>query len=361
MYIALGGFLVVQAASALGGSTSGRMPLRWPLFLLPLFPVFVVAGQAIASNPGSLPWLFPFVNAAMVSIPSLSIAALVAWRYSRAHPFAWPVSWREWTTGFVYGAVGATSAAIVINTSYILLMGELLIRRNGLGQLPFDVAITELPRRWGIFLDVSTLSFAGPLDEEFWKGMVVAFFFFRRGGAARCFMWGVLAGTGFNLLETFSNSLGVVSPDALADQTIGQQWWWFAVARSGTAAMHGLAAGLAALGFYGLFRRTPRYLIGFASSLLLHGTWNLLVYAVWGDLMFSRQGPDSTALDVLGLAGMVALFAGSLAMLWVLSGALRDEWPAPIYRLLGMLPAPASPPETRPAPAERRAPEISVA
>jgi hypothetical protein len=170
--------------------------------------------------------------------------------------------------------------------------------------------------------------------------MLVAFFFFRRGGAARCFLWGVLAGAGFNLLETFQNSLGVLNTSAVADQTLSGRWWLFACARAGTGTIHSLATGLSALGFYGLLRRNPRYLIGYPAGVLLHGTWNFLVYTVSGDAMFSRAWPDTTPLDVAGSIGLLAVFVGAVALLWVLSGSLRDDGPAPIYRLLGMRPSP---------------------
>ena len=355
VYLLLGGFLAAQATSALGGATSSPMPFGWAPYLLPFFPFCIVIGQLIATNPQSLPWLFPAINVAMVSIPAIVIAALVARRYTAANALCWPISWREWTSGFTYGAIGATTMASIINSLYIRIMAAWLVSIHDIpGDL--DTAVLELPRRWGIFLDLSALSLVAPLNEEFWKGMLVAFFFFRRGSAARCFVWGVLAGTGFNLLETFVNSLGAISPEALADRTIGTAWWWFATARAGTAAMHGLASGLSALGFYGLLRGRPRYLLGYGGGVLLHGTWNLLVYAVWGDAIFSQAGPDSLALDIAGISGMVLVFAASLALLWYLSGALTDGVPAHIYRILRMRPAtaaaaselqPASPPLSR--------------
>ncbi|MCK9517812.1 MAG: PrsW family intramembrane metalloprotease [Dehalococcoidia bacterium] len=340
LYAGLGGFLLVQAASALGGASSSPLRTGWLWYSLPLFPLLVGIGQLIANNPETAPWLFPFVNAAMVAVPSLGVAALVARRYLRAHPFAWPVSWREWTSAIIYGAVGATTLAGIVNTAYLGVLGSLLVDRHGNPNLPdFADRLATLPQGWGIFLDVSTLSVVAPLNEELFKALIVALFFFRRGGAARCFAWGVMAGTGFNLLETFTNSIVVVDPSLQnADQAV-DTWWLFAVARAGTAAMHGLAAGLGALTLYGLLRGRPRYLLGYPAAVLLHGTWNFLVYMVEGDALFSQQGPDSLALDIAGSVGLVAVAGFTAVMLWLLSGQLRDEAPAPIYRMLGMLPA----------------------
>lgn len=344
--MSLGGVLVYQAASALGGTGSTVLRLRRPWLVLPLLPAAIGLGQWLVNDPERMPWLFPVANLAAVSIPSTVIAGVVAVRYSRRNPLAWPVSWREWSSGFIYGAVGATTIGAIINTLYLVFMGAFLIDRFGYGDA-FDIGnnLSTLPRGWGLFFDLSVLSLVAPVNEEFWKGALVALFFYRKGGAARCFLWGTLAGAGFNLLETFDNSVALVSPEQLADQTMGNQWWLFAVARTGTGAIHALASGLSALGFYALLRKKPRYLVGYPLAVLVHGSWNFLTYALAGDQFFSMAGPDSAALDILSIAGMVALFAACATLLWVLPGRLRDEQPAPIYTALGMLPA-AAPGET---------------
>ena len=117
----LGGFLVYQAASALGGTSSNAMRTRNVLALLLVFPLLVAAGQYQVNNPGRLPWLFPIVNVGIVAIPSLVIAMTVARRYMSFNQYALPVSWREWTSGIIYGAVGATTPAGIINTLYLVL------------------------------------------------------------------------------------------------------------------------------------------------------------------------------------------------------------------------------------------------
>lgn len=342
--LSLGGMLVYQAASALGntGSSAMRFPRSWVRFVVPLafaFPVLVFLGQQQVDHPDRLPWLFPFTNVAIVSIPSALAALGVAYAYTRNNPFAWPVSIREWTSGCIYGAVGATGIASIINTLYLVFGAAILIQAKGSGD-PFDLTnnLPTVPTAWGIAFDLSVLSVVAPLNEEFWKGMLVAFFFFRKGGAARCFMWGVLAGAGFNLLETFQNSLSVVSPEVVSDRTIGNQWWLFASARAGTGAVHALATGLAALGFYGLLRTRPRYLIGYPLGVLIHGLWNFLNFTLAGDAFFSQAGPDTRLLDILSVIGLCAVFGVCVVMLWVLSHRLRDASPAPIYQVLGMLP-----------------------
>lgn len=346
--LSLGGMLVYQAASSLGGTASTAMGLRtrWWLYVVPLvvvFPVLVWVGQLEVNNPERLPWLFPVTNVLIVSIPSVALAVFVSQRYLRFNSWAWPFSWREWTSGLIYGAVGATTMGAILNTAYVIFGGAWLISAKGFGD-PWAVGdnLRTLPTGWGVAFDLSVLSVVAPLNEEFWKGMLVAFFFFRRGGAARCFVWGVLAGAGFNILETFQNSLAVVNPDQLSEQQISEQWWLFAVGRAGTGALHATATGLAALGFFGLFRHKLRYAVGYPLGVLVHGTWNFLNYTLAGDAILSGSGPDSTLLDVLSVGGLVALFGLCLAVLWVLSGRLRDGFPAPIYRVLEMVPGPGT-------------------
>jgi hypothetical protein len=338
--LSLGGFLVYQAASSLGDTTSGALTLRTPWFLVPVFPVLVLVGQYQATHPERLPWLFPFVNLGIVSIPSVFIALLVARRYLRSNLWPWPISWRESSSGFAYGAIGATTIAGVINTIYLYAGAWFFVDQFGhFDAGPLDWKLRGLPTGWGIVFDLSVLSVVAPFNEEFWKGALVALFFFRKGGAARCFVWGVLAGAGFNLFETFFNSLSLVNPQQIADQTLGNEWWLFALARAGTSSMHALASGLAALGFFGLLRRRWRYVPGYLAGVLLHGSWNASVYLIYGDIFLSQAGPDSLFLDALGAAALVTLGCGALLMLWFLAGELRDGAPAPIYRMLGMVPA----------------------
>ena len=342
--LSLGGMLVYQAASSLGRTGSSAMGERvrwWAVIglLLVAFPLLVGLGQLQVNNPERLPWLFPLTNVGIVSIPSLAIALAVSRRYARANTWAWPFSWREWTSGVIYGAIGATTVAGIINTLYMLFAGAWLIENHGFGdRWAIDEYLWTVPDSWGIAFDLSVLSVVAPINEEFWKGMLVAFFFFRKGGAARCFVWGVLAGAGFNILETFQNSLAVVNPSQVSEQQMTGEWWLFAVGRAGTGALHSAATGLAALGFFGLFRRQPRYLPGFPAGVLLHGSWNFLNYTLAGDAILSASGPDSRLLDVLSIAGLGALFLASLTLLWVFSSRLRDGTPAPIYQVLGMVP-----------------------
>jgi len=332
----LGGVLVFQAASALGGVGSGAMPMASRWYLLAPLPVFLVVGQLLVNEPDRMPWLFPFVNAALVTIPSVVIASVAATRYAAFARWAWPVSWREWMTAILYGALGATSVAAVLNVAYLTSAAAVL---TAIHDAPGGIdGLTEIPRAWRVAYDLSVFSFFGPFNEEFWKGLIVAFFFFRRGGAGRCFLWGALTGAGFNLYETFANSLAIANPDALAEQTITNQWWMFAVMRSGTGVMHAAATGLAAVGFYGLFRGRRRFVPLFLAGWALHGSWNFTVYVVVGDAFPAESGADSGLLDALGWLSALVLVAASSLLLWELPRRIRDERPAAIYDLLGMIP-----------------------
>ncbi len=339
----LGGFLVYQAASALGGTTSRPLRTRNLLPLLLVFPVLVAAGQYQVNHPDRLPWLFPLVNIGIVAIPSIVVAMTVARRYMAFNTYALPVSWREWTSGIVYGAIGATTPAAIINTIYIGISVAAVLAIWGPGgevtRENLQYQFQSVPRGVGIALDLSVFSLVAPINEEFWKGMLVAFFFFRRGGLGRCFLWGVIAGAGFNVLETFNNSLSVLSPGLIRESTFTSQWWFFASVRVGTGVIHSAATGLSAVGFYGIFRRRKRFAACLPLGMSIHGTWNGLNFLIDGDAMISGAGPDETWLDWVGVAGLALLFCVCVALLWELPRRLRDSAPAPIYSLLGMLPA----------------------
>ena len=341
VYMGLGGLLVFQAASSLGGvgSTAVRLPRLWP-FLIAAFVPFVLLGQWLVNEPSRAPWLFPFINLAIVVIPSLLIASYAARRYGLANPLAWPVSWREWMSGFIYGAIGATTIGALINTAYLVLGGALFIHWFGTGDIwSLERNLPTVPTGWGVFFDLSILSIVAPLNEEFWKGMLVALFFFRKGNVARCFLWGILAGAGFNLIETFQNSLGIVNPEALREQTISSDWWRFAIARAGTGIIHATATGFAALGIYALLRRRWRWAWGYPAGVLIHGSWNFLAYIVQGDVFLSRAGPDSDLLDGMGIGLMILLASTCAVILWTVPRRFRDERSAPLYAALGMSPS----------------------
>jgi hypothetical protein len=364
VYLALGGVLVAEAASALGGAGSHALRPRLPRYLGPallaVFPLAIAAGQWHVSHPERIPWVFPLWNLAILSIPSLAIVSIVTARYLAANRLSWPVSWREWTSAFVYGAVGATFVAALINTGYMLGMGAWLVDKAGRGDIfPLSDSLRTLPRGWAVFYDLTTLSVVAPLNEEFWKGLIVALFFFRKGGVARCFLWGVLAGAGFNLLETFDNSLRIVSPSSLAAKEVAGQWWLFAVARGGTAAVHACASGLSALAFYGLLQQRWRLAALYPAAAFVHGSWNFLTYTLQGDRFPTHAAPDSAVLDVFGTAGLLVLAGACLAVLWTLSRQLRDERPAAIYVALGVLPSPPLAAVARAGPAAGFSSELS--
>jgi len=336
--LSLGGLLVYHAASALGGTPSSKASVAFPWPVLLLFPAFVAMGQWQVSHAGRLPWLFPFVNLAMVSLPSLGIAALAIHAYQRSHSRAWPLTWRELSSALIFGAVGATLFAGILNSAYALGGALAFVTVAGEEGGGLVERLQTLPTLWGVVYDLSVLSVFAPLNEEACKGFVVALFFYRRGGIARCFLWGVLAGAGFNIAETFFNSLALIQGEALADRTISSQWWIFAIARSGTAAVHSAATGLAAIGFYGLLRGRWSLLPMFFAGAAVHASWNFLAYVHYGDVFLAGAAPDARWLDLLSVVAMVALGLASLVLIAGLGRNLRDGAPAPVYAALRMAP-----------------------
>ncbi|MBK6562663.1 PrsW family glutamic-type intramembrane protease [Candidatus Amarobacter glycogenicus] len=327
-----------------------RVP-RWK-FLAPaaiaVFPLFVVIGQLEVNNPERLLALFPGHECLHRQRAFAGDRARCFPALCRVQPLGVAGQRREWSSGVIYGAIGATTVAGIINTLYLVLMAILLVSQLGNGDTGnLAEGLPSLPRGWGVFFDVSVLSVVAPLNEEFWKGMLVAFFFFRRGARA-CFVWGVLAGTGFNILETFENSLSIVNPSEITQQQLSADWWKFAGARAGTGAVHAAATGMSALGFYGLFRRQGKYLLGYPAGVAIHGAWNFLNFTLAGDAFLSQAGPDSQLLDILSILGLFALFFACIALLWEMPRRLRDGRPAAIYLVLGMVLAmdrPTRPPE----------------
>jgi hypothetical protein len=347
-FIGFGGLLTYEAAAALGGT--GSRPLgwgwRWLLLLVPMPPVIFV-GQLLVNEPGRAPWVFPFLSLGVVTLPSLAIAGTVAFRYGRRNRLSLPVTRREWFSAIAYGAIGATTVAGTLNTLYLLGIAEWLVRVHGLdgpflGGFSAIDRVAFLPRGPAVWVDLSPIAVVAPLSEELWKGLIVAVFAYRRGNAARAFLWGCLAGAGFNILETFVNSLGSVQPVVLEDPDLRSEWWLFATARAGTGAMHSAATGLAALGIYGLLKGKPQYLLGYPVGVLMHSAWNSGVYLVVGDQFQARSGPDAGWLDAAGIGLMALVAALALALLWLVSGRLRDELPLPLYLALGMLPSPTA-------------------
>jgi len=169
VYMALGDMLAYQAASSLGGvgSQAMELPRLWPIFAVVFVPL-VVLGQFLVNEPSRAPWLFPFVNLGIVATPSSLIALYAARQYTATNPLSWRVSWREWMSGFTYGAIGATTLGGLFNTLYLIFGGALLIHWLGEGSaLDLEGNLPTLPRGWGILFDLSVLSVVAPLNEEF--------------------------------------------------------------------------------------------------------------------------------------------------------------------------------------------------
>ena len=109
-----------------------------------------------------------------------------------------------------------------------------------------------------------------PIIEEAMKGLVVPLVL--ATGAVvtqrQAFFLGVVSGAGFALLEGILNGAMALMNRAT--------WGGLMLVRGGTAAIHCVATGFVALGWYAILveRRWGRGLVFGALGVAIHGTWN---------------------------------------------------------------------------------------
>ncbi|MBK6562670.1 hypothetical protein [Candidatus Amarobacter glycogenicus] len=128
--------------------------------------------QLEVNNPGSGLWLFPVTNVFIVSVRVAGDRARCFPALCRVQPLGVAVSWREWSSGVIYGAIGATTVAGIINTLYLVLMAILLVSQLGNGDTETSRKDSRhYPRGWGcLLLDVSVLSVVAPPERGVLEG-----------------------------------------------------------------------------------------------------------------------------------------------------------------------------------------------
>ena len=150
----------------------------------------------------------------------------------------------------------------------------------------------------------------------------------RRDGlpARQAFLLGVVSGAGFALLEGILNGVMALMNPAT--------WGGLMLVRGGTAAVHCVATGFVALGWYAILVE-KRWARGIAFGLLgvaIHGAWNLAAGGQALIAFFSQgQGAASVGMQGLLMGLTITLMAGIwVAAVAVLVGARRAQPVLPI-------------------------------
>jgi hypothetical protein len=334
--------LVPLIAGLLGGGVAiyygirGLLRKPAPRFTLPhpwLFvglTVLVLAAAIVqwnlnlGSGPGPALTNLPEDLASGI-LPALAILAFVAWR------LRFPASRRHVWLSLIYGFTLAPLLAILLEVIFSLIIGHIS-----------PISSTSLNPR-----DPSTLihllleiSVSAPLIEEGVKPLAAILIMPRLRTPSAAFMVGLAGGIGFDMFETTFTYIGTGQAD----------WVTIALVRVGAGLLHGLGAGMVALGWYYFIngRGVPlRWLRGFgciAYAVLQHAIYNgsSVLVALLPDPIVKALDQTFTIWQLplqYGYLPFFALDAVILVVLTAVTGVLMRNW-----RQRGI----GSPPPSRP-------------
>jgi RsiW-degrading membrane proteinase PrsW (M82 family) len=212
--------------------------------------------------PGSALAILPLVFLAGL-LPVLTILAFTARR------LRFPTTWRHLVLSVAFGAVAATVLASILEAILLIAIVVILI---ALG-FPLGAAVGPNnfnPSSPGQVIAVLLLvSVVAPIVEEGLKPLGVVLLMQRLRGPNEAFLLGLAAGLGFAVVETLTY-FGMGQAD----------WIDVAIGRVGAGLLHGVGAGMGALGWYYLIRGkgvSRRWLRGFGALLyavLQHAIFN---------------------------------------------------------------------------------------
>lgn len=329
---------VTALAKMIGKPFQPRAFLRRPLPVIaftPLLWVLVLAGgNWISGNANIEGFFLPVMHLLAVGLPILWFLALVL----RDLPSGSPQ--RRWGS-FATGAAGVTTLAILAEILLVFVLVVILIvfvasRPDVMAEIErLAQRMTNLQTNPDAMLRVlapwvqkplvagaALLFMAGmvPFIEELLKPLAVLLLCRRHLTPTDGFVVGLLCGAGFAMAE----SLGASS------SLSGDQWLPIVAARSGTALMHMLTAGLTgwALTATWLDGKWLRAAGAYLLAVLFHAVWNTISLLMGVKTLLSFS-PD-TAKWVLGASnlapyGLALLMAVMLAVLLRLSAHLKRE------------------------------------
>lgn len=336
--ILFGAVLVWQGINLVSGHASRTAARAFPplIFFIVAFAVTLPLGLASLQVKSFANYLFPPWYFFAAVIPALGILAYAAHRLGKASGF------RALVTAFTWGALGATSIAVVLElvTAFVLVLIAVLVAGVLSGDQNFFQQLqSNLTRMRGSFdLNSATSLFANPmvvlgaliyfagiipLVEETLKTLIVAFVDPRRTQRQDAVLWGIAAGAGFAIIENIFNGSAVLS-----------LWAMTVLTRVGATSMH-IANGVTmGRGWYAarVERRWRKLFIAFLTSVLFHALWNALAILLSGSALYLTGSSTATTVpaNLLVLAIATALIILTvLSWVWIVYSVRSVREPLP--------------------------------
>jgi RsiW-degrading membrane proteinase PrsW (M82 family) len=290
---------------------------RW--LILAAITLLALGGEIVVWNvspvPGNVWAVLPlFVLCGL--LPALTILAFANGRLAN------PSTWRHVLLSMFYGAAVATLIAGILNeVAYVVVV--LIMQALGF-QVTIDLNfIQDLnpsnPNQAIVFLLVGSV--AAPIIEETTKPLAAILAIPRLRSAGEAFLVGMAAGIGFAFVETLQY-FGLGQAD----------WISIAIDRLGAGLLHGVGAGMTALGWYLLIRGKGvpgRWLKGFGAilyAILQHALFNgsNLLTAIPGVSQWSQSSFDLGHLPLTADLLITFIIYGVIAaVLIVITSRLR--------------------------------------
>lgn len=244
-------------------SASFRLPWFW-IFLI-LYVFVLGTGYALLANRLEVdyPALTMFLIILAAIFPALTLLALGVRRLRRPQ---WVTTLRRFTLALTSGATLSIGLALGLELGLLFL----IVRGPGAASALQCIDNPDLPG-CGTFTTFDLIflivAIVGPIVEETVKPLAVALYIGRIRSASEAFLLGMASGIGFAVVET----VGYIGSGY-------HDWLTVAIERSGAGLLHGVGAGMVALGWYFLVHaekyRVLKALGYWSYAVLQHMIWN---------------------------------------------------------------------------------------
>ncbi|MEM7347376.1 MAG: PrsW family glutamic-type intramembrane protease [Chloroflexota bacterium] len=319
--VGLGSMLVWHGASSLLERPSSlvRLPAFWILLVI-YIPVLII-GQIIISYDFFSNITFPPIHLIGAVMPALIIVTF-AINHLRSTRFRW----RDLTIFLSGGIFVSPFFAIIAEVIFggLVLITTLTIAAllpgglEYLTELADDLQnpawidnpnnVEELLAYPPVYITlIAVFVVIAPIFEELFKLIAVMLSSYRHPSRAQIFVWGLMSGAGFALMENTFNTLFAV-----------EIWAGVMLLRIGATTMHCFSTGLFALGWHSFIthRQVGRLIGLYSLSVLIHALWNGLIIGITG---FGLSVGDTLSFDLIqtGTGLLIVTLSGLLLLLGI--------------------------------------------